>query len=247
MDYQNFYQEMNSHYYRANCYHSMRDPDQDATSGNQHVLNATYHLVSKKLDSMYPASVEGNNDRQKEITFEGNTMIEPGLYIRHPTKANDQETQDDYIGLIVTNNIIGGPVGEDIYKYAQTRRYFLKYYFDNLKGSFKPGNWFGRFPWMVALIKRGAGEKLNWFNRLGYCAYLLSDVYFNKNKQDTSGRILQWLGNSVMKGESKTADRCIKRWEDNIKDKYPDGYMGEVLGIYHGTYHPFSEAMWNKM
>lgn len=240
MNYQEFYDEMNQHYYRANCYHTMKDPDKDCTSGNHHVLNATYHLISSKLGNLT------KEDELKEVNFINSTELEPGLFNRHPDKVNDQETQDDYIGLEVTDILmfnLNPGVSDYIYKYGLDH----KWYYDNLKGSFSLGNWFGRFPWFPALVKKGACQPLNWFNRIGYCLYLLSTVYFNKDRTDTSGRILQWLANSVMKSEGKLIDYCIRKWEDKIKVDYPTGYMGEVLGIYHGVEHPFSKAMWKEV
>jgi hypothetical protein len=251
MDYQEFNNEMNLNYYRANCYHTMKNPDNDATSGNHHVINATYHVISKKLNPMYPACVEGQKDLSKHINFVALTMVEPGLFIRHPNKAKDHETHDDYIGLIVSNNILGGPIAEDIYEYGQTRRFGLKYFYDNLKEKWPSiqnifNSWFGRFPWMPAVIKVGANKNLNVFNTLGYCTYILSDIYFNKNKTDTSGRILTWLANSVVKGNSKLLDKCIDKWENKMMEVYPGG-MGEVLGIYHGVEHPFAKSMRGRL
>lgn len=248
MDISQFYQEMHNHYFRAHCFHTMQNPDNDATSGNHHVINATYHLVSKTLDPMYPATVEGRNDLTEHTAFVGSTMIEPGLFIRHPNKAPDHETHDDYVGLICSNNILGGLLGDAIYNYGQERRFLVKYYYDNNKND-KPifNSWFGRFPWLVGLIKKAAGKEINTFHRLGYCVYLLSDVYFNKDRTDVSGRILQWLSNSVMKDEGKLVNYCIAKWEKNIEEKYPNGKMGEVLGIYHGVHHPFSQAMWGRL
>ena len=72
-------------------------------------------------------------------------------------------------------------------------------------------------------------------------------MYFNKDKSDTSGRILKWLSNDVMRGQSRLIDWAIDKWEANIKEVYPDGHMGEVLGIYHNESHPFSKYMWRKI
>lgn len=240
MDLNEFYQEMNAHYFRANCFHTMRDPDNDATSGNHHVLNGTYYLIANKLG--------GNPGGKSFVAFVNSTETPDGWYGRHPNKMKDHESHDDNIGIIAGSKALKVVYnyGINIYNYGQKRRYLLKNYYNNLDTGFSLDNWHGRFPWLTALYKVSGGKKLNLWNKIGYCTYLLSDVYFNKNKQDTSGRILQWLANSVVKGESKMVDYCINKWEKNIQETYP-GEMGEVLGIYHGFEHPFSKAMWRRM
>lgn len=247
MDFQEFHQQMNSNYYRANCYHTMQNPDNDATSGNHHVINATYHLINFKLNDLYPASLEGKEDYNKEYAFIANTQVEPGLYVRHPVKAKDNQTHDDYIGLLVSSKIFNLGIAKAIHEYGQSRRFLLKNYFDTLKESrFKFDSWFGRFTWFTAVVKVRVGIEPNLLEKISYCAHIMTDVYLNKDRTNTSGRILQWMMNSMMKGKSKIVDACINKWEENIKATYP-GQMGEVLGIYHGVNHPFTKAMWGKI
>jgi hypothetical protein len=222
----------------------MKDPDQDATSGNHHVINATYHLISKKLGG-YEDPVNLARDLTKEDTFVTSCNSVTGWYNRHPDKATDPESQDDNIALMATSNIIY----KDLPYSPANRIYNVGkpfWYFDNIGVPFTLSNWQGRFLGLPGVIKRGAGKPINWLNQLGYCAYILSDVYFHKDKTDVSGRILQWLANSVMKDESRLVNSCINIWEGNIKKVY-SGQMGEVLGIYHGVDHPFSRAMEGRL
>lgn len=245
MDYNQFYQEMNTSYYRANCYHSMKNPDNDATSGNHHVINATYHVITDKLaGSDYPFGRD--EDQEKFRVFINSVIVKRGLFTRHPNKMDQPQTHDDYIGIVASDYIFGLTVAHSIRQYGEQNNWV----YDTLQkpASFttKFNNWHGRFPGLIGVYKRATGVKPSLFDRVGYCAALLADVYFKKDWTDTSGIILTWLSNTVMKGDSKMVDYCINKWEDNIKEKY-EGQMGEVLGIYHGMNHPFSKAMWSKM
>jgi hypothetical protein len=242
MDYAEFYNEMNEHYYRANCYHAIKDPKANATSGNHHVINATYHLISEKLGGYGPGSINKYSDLGQETQFLTSTRIEPGLFNRHPDKVGDQESQDDYIGMEVSGKVLD-IIQFGIWSYGEKHHY----YYDNLKeNKIKLTCWFGRFPGMKAVIKRGAGQPVGVLNRAGFCAAIFWDLIFPTSRTDTSGRILQWLKNRVMKGESKLTDWCILKWEAKIKKDYP-GQMGEVLGVYYGYDHPFAMAMWGKL
>lgn len=247
MDYNQFYQEMNTSYYRANCYHTMKNPDNDATSGNHHVINATYHVISKKIGD------ESNlkSDVVKFTSFVKSTEVKPGLYARHPNKMNDPQTHDDYIGMLASSVATGDGMStypaEYIRQYGEQNNWVYDTLQKDVSFTTKFNYWHGRFPGLIGVYKRATGVKPSLFDRVGYCAALLADVYFKKDWTDTSGIILTWLSNTVMKGDSKMVDYCVLLWEQKIMEKYPSGYIGEVLGIYHGNSHPFSRAMWLKM
>ncbi len=242
MDYNQFYQEMNTHYYRANCYHTMRTPNNDATSGNHHVINGTYYLIGRKLGGYTPSNVD------KFYAFVRSTEVnQGGLYARHPNKKTDHQTHDDYIGILTGAVALGSSYpNEYIHRYGENNNYIYDTLQKPATFTTKWNNWHGRFPGLIGVYKRAAGVKISMLDRIGYCAALLADIYFPKEKTDVSGRILTWLSNSIMKDEGKMIDYCIDKWNKKIEQTY-EGKMGEVLGIYHGTTHPFSKAMWNKL
>lgn len=262
MDYTpiDYHKEMKAHYFRANCYHTMRDPDNDATSGNHHILNATHYLINRKLGLSESLPSEWDNEYDVAVSFIDSTYRN-GWYMRHPQKINDRQAHDDSIGIIVTDKVFNGSMFVAGIMYVTGNNYTsgyvtkykipikVKWYYTNLNDlpNLRVNAWFGRMPWLIALYKVGAGKKLNLFDKLAYTAYLLHTVYFNKDKSDTSGKILKWLGNYVMKGQSKMIDWAINKYERYIMEQYPDGYMGEVLGIYHGKTHPFSKVMWGRL
>jgi hypothetical protein len=265
MDYTyiDYHTEMIEHYYRAGAFHTVRDPQEDATSGNHHVLNATHHLVLKKL-------INGNGVikntllRQEALpafNFIEATRNKYEWFDRHPAKMGDRQAHDDNIGIITSSKILTLPFATDIYEHGDkwTKGTFevkgiklpilLKWYYTNLDDlpAIRFNAWHGRFPWLIALYKVGAGYEPGLLGSLAYAVYLLEDVYFNKDKTDTSGKILKWLMNDSLRGESKIIDWAIDKWEAYIKEMYPNGYMGEVLGIYHGEDHPFAKAMYGRI
>lgn len=229
MDYPEFYEEMNTYYYRGQCYHTMRKPDNDATSGNHHTINATYHVIAKKLGG-WP----------KLNGFIKSTEVEPGLYNRHPDKQDNPQTHDDYLGMVVSSYVTTDGINphseaypaRPIYDYGKKHWW----YYDNLKKpvdfTTKWNYWHGRFPGMIGVYKRAAGEKVGILDRAAFCVGIFGEIFFNKDKTDTSGRILQWLANQVMQGESKMVDYCIDKWNKNIEVLYPEGKIGEMLGYF---------------
>lgn len=238
----------------------MRDPDNDATSGNHHINNATHYLITKKLGLekvLFEPWLEEYFIAAKFI----DSTYKDGWYMRHPNKMNDRQAHDDSIGILVTDKVFDNQIGVSRFMYEKGNKYtfgyvtklkipvYLKWYYTNLNDlpTIRANAWFGRMPWLIAMYKVGAQKKLNLLDEIAYTTYLLQTVYFNKNKSDTSGKILKWLGNSVMKGQSKMIDWAIDKFEKYIMEQYPEGYMGEVLGIYHGKTHPFSKIMWGRL
>lgn len=272
MDYTvaDYYKEMVAYYYRADCFHTMRNPDQDATSGNHHVINATHHLILKKnlgYSIGYDGQVSGGsydevmemleNEAIASKSFIESTRNKYGWFDRHPKKMGDRQSHDDIIGIFVSSRILELKFALEIYNKGVNKTkgklfgipFSLRWYYTNQDDmpNLRLNAWHGRFPWLIAFYDASIKHEVNAFQALGYSVYLLADVLFNKNKQATSGRILKWLMNDTMKNKNFILDWAINKWEKNIEKMYPDGKMGEVLGIYHGKQHPFSRIMWSKM
>lgn len=258
-----YYKEMNDHYFRANCYHTVRDPQHDATSGNHHVSNATHHVILNKLTKGYSIVLQSliKDEAFSAVEFIEATRNKHGWFDRHPKKLGDRQAHDDNMGIIVSSKILGLPFGKDIYDHGNkwtkgtlaVKGYkiplALKWYYTNLDDlpAIRLNAWHGRFVWLNAVYDVGGGKKPGVLASLAYAGYLLKDIYFNKDKTDTSGKILKWLANDAMKGQNFLIDYAIRKWEQYIKDMYVDGHMGEVLGVYHGFDHPFSKSMWKRM
>lgn len=255
MDISQFVIEMEMHYKRGGVYHTMRNPDNDITSGNHHVINATYYVILNKFN--YTHGLES------ALSKEASTFIEAcrsptGVFNRAPTKL-DKEGHDDNLAITVTSNILNLSYAKEIFDYGNKWRYPklhiyksfylpipLKWYYDNItEDKLTLSSWHGRFQWLIAFYKLSNGKSISLLERLALNIYLESDSY-NKDLTDTSGRILTWLVIQSIKGKDFDIDESITAWEKDIMSKYPGG-MGQVFGIYHGTNHPFALIMEGKI
>lgn len=253
MDIQEFIKVMHESYYRASAYHTMKNPDNDITSGNQHVLNATYYNILDKFHA------QKTIDRETAQAFIESTRDPNGWFDRAITKPEDKQGHDDNIAIIATSKALGLPYGKEIYDYGNQWRFPkltvlgvripvpMKWYYENRSiDEFSISACHGRFLWLVPIYKAGAGSKLNLLDKIAYSTHL-AFIVFNNDKTDTSGKILDWLSIPVMRNQSWLIDKAIGLWENEIKAMYHPDYAGEVLGIYHSPSHPYSLIMKGKI
>jgi len=249
MDVAQFIEEMHKHYYRAGVYHTMKDPDQDYTSGNHAVLNATYYAILNQNNATTEA------DRVTAQAFIESCRGPNDTFNRTPTKP-DLQGQDDLIGIAVTAKALGLPYAYELHLRGKRWMYpklfgipipFRYYYNNETRTDLNIKSYYGnlRFPWFTAFITESAGEEPSLFQEIAYVVMLYGDIR-NKNTGDTSGRILTWLMNQNMKGKSKFVDYFIRKWEISISELYPDK-IGGVFSVYHGPSHPFSVFMKGKI
>jgi hypothetical protein len=238
-----FREEIYDHYMTPNgAVHTMRDPDNQVTSGNHHVLNATYHVIQSKLDNLYRA------DKEAEMLFVEACRDPSGVFNRAPGKL-DEQAHDDLLAIGVSSALLNLDYAREIYEHGNKWRFPkfkgipipMKWYYDNTEETpdFNPKHWHFRFPGLVGVYKTAAGKRASIFDQIGYCIYLMSGA-MNKDKTDTSGRILRWLSISVMKDKYWLCDLAIKYYQRSIEKMYPNG-MIDVMAIYHGPDHPFSK------
>lgn len=229
-----FISEMNNNYFKDGTYHTQRNPQTNSTSGNHHVINATYYTILNKLDSKLLSFEDMVNADNYIKRCEEKT----GIYNRAPDKF-DHQSHDDYIGIACTSDILGLDFSFHIVTKGETSFW----YFDNTEESskFEIKNWHGRFPWAIGTYRVCATGDVSFLNELGFCLYLYSDIK-NKDLTDTSGKILRFIQKERWKGYSKLVDKFIKMWEDSIIKRYPNA-MGDVMGIYHGEDHPFCKVL----
>lgn len=229
-----FISEMNNNYFKDGTYHTQRNPQTNSTSGNHHVINATYYTIVNKLDK----TLLTMDDVANADSYIMRCQERKGIYNRAPDKF-DHQSHDDYVGISCTSDILGLWYPNDIVEVGKKKLW----YFDNTEEStkFEFKNWHGRFPWATGTYKVCADDKLGPLNVAGICLYLYDDIR-NKDLTDTSGKILRFIQKERWKGESKTVDKFIKMWEDSIVKKYSNA-MGDVMGIYHGEDHPFCKVL----
>ena len=228
--------EMQEHYYRACAFHSVKDPQTDDTSGNQHVINATHYTILQKLSKV---TVFDNVIANSYIKA---CREREGIYNRTPSKLEHQ-AHDDYVAIACTSKHLDLDYCNEINDYG--KQHF--WYFDNTEETtkFEFKNWHGRFPWAVFTYKVCSGQSASLFLQLAFCVYLFMQTR-KTDLTDTSGRILAWIQKEAVKGKYKLVDLMISYWEKDIMKKY-EGGIGEILGIYHNKEHPFSKIMWGKV
>lgn len=233
MTIEEFIKTMNESYFKAGAYHGMKNPDNNSTSGNHHVINATYYTIVNNLGKLT------EEDREIANAYISACMEKPGIYNRAPDKF-DHQAHDDTVAICATSKLLHLP-------HAGLIEDIPYYYYDNTEETtkFEFKNWHWRFVWPILTYKVCSGKSTNLFYQLGFCYYLYTGTK-KKDMTDTSGRILRWLQKEAVKGKYKLVDWFIKKFEDNIARDYTFA-MGDVFGIYYGYDHPFSLIMKGKV
>lgn len=236
-----FKQAIYDNYLTSNgAIHTMRNPDNQITSGNHHVINATFYTIQEKMTGFSQADV----DLAKG--FIESTRDPSGVFNRAPEKLEDQ-AHDDLIAIATTSVILNLPYAQEIYEQGNKWKFPklfglipipTKWYYDNTEETpnFHPKHVMWRFPWAVAVFKKSVGKELSSWDKFWYNKYVAN---VDKDTNATSGRILRWLTTRVMKTEMDCLD-SIRKFNRSVQVDYPRA-MSDVMGIYHGFEHPFSE------
>jgi len=233
MDIKEYNKVMNERYFRNNAYHGVKDPQENSTSGNHHIINAIHYTILNREGELT------EQDREIADKYIEACMERPGIFNRAPDKF-DHQAHDDYIGIACTSSLLSLPfIG-----YINDNK--LRYY-DNTEESikFEFKNWHGRFPWAIMTYRVCGGLSVNILLQLAFCIYLYINIG-NKDLTDTSGKILRWLQIEAVKGKYKLVDYFIKMWHTDVMKDYPGG-MGDVMGIYYGEDHPFAKVLKGKV
>lgn len=116
-------------------------------------------------------------------------QIEPGLFKRSPTKA-DQEGVDDYIGIAAYSRYARGPFARNILNYGQSHAWIFN---NEVPGKFSWSSWFGRMPQVIAHFYYCAGLDPGFFRSLYWKVamatgrgVILNFLMLDANGKDTS-------------------------------------------------------------
>lgn len=232
---QQFIELMFDEYQYGGCFHTQRFPIQQSTSGNHHVINATFHAM---------LNTQQNSEEMQVIRDLARNYIErcrdmaTDTFNRAPDKY-DHQAHDDYVAIAVSSYLLGLPYAKEI-----VDKHAPFFYVDNTEEStqFEFKNIFGRFGWTNYTFYRAAGLKPSFLLRLAFAIYIYVGSR-NMDRTDTSGRILRWLQLSIADRNDWMLRWAIRRWENNIREVYPTARMGAVMAIYHGSLHPFALYM----
>lgn len=173
--------------------------------------------------------------------------IEPGRYRRTPAGeaySQDQEAQDDYIGIVAASYLLGLATGREVLSYGKSHRYgvglgiSLPYYYGE-PGKNDINGWFGRWPAFVVQVRMSASED-NFFDRR-----LLDGVIWASGRWDAPDQdpwILSWL---MLATRGDIDGYVIRDWRLRLRNAWPSGGLGEVFGRYfNDPNHPLAKYMW---
>lgn len=264
---------MDSHYIMGKwlAVHTQKDPTDDITSGNHHVIAAVHHKFMALMDNF------NWEDQREAESFIESTRDLTGVFNRAATKIEDQ-AHDDILALCATAFYLNMPryAGElEAIGNRWTAGWMtvwrvkipmmFKWYYDNTEETpeiqFK--KWFGRFLWLpgfmrVCMKRRGLG--MNWWHRVNYMAYLLANAWFEKDDRAISGRQLRWLTTDIVyRQKYPLVNWAIRTWRKKQEEIYGPAIIGSEtsgwnvpMGIFHGPTgsfrHPFSiygNDVWN--
>lgn len=170
-----------------------------------------------------------------------NAKKDKGILTRGSHKFNDTQEHDDYVGMIGASLFSGVyKPAFDIWKVGKRSGWVYD------EGVYKSKhfigqvleNWYARFPGFVAHAKLGAGERLNWFDKLSFSASLLTF-------SGESGLQMDWIrvkSYEYRNERSWIIDKAVAYWKNKVRQKYPL-LMGDVFKIYYGEGHVFTKWM----
>ncbi len=230
MTLEEYEKEMKAHYFYNGCYHTVRNPITPSTSGNHHVINATHYLILKMFGAnmaSYAAEAWDYIMRCREA---------PGIFNRAPDKF-DHQAHDDYIAIFIICRIFGfTDIANEMVKAGKPPFFYYDNTEETKKFEFK--NWFGRFGWTAYTFANCSTiSKPGIFSKLCMALYYIVGA-FNKDRTDTSGRILRWLQVRGQPHNSLLVGFAIWLWRKSMCKLYKSPQ--EMLGIYHGRSHPFA-------
>jgi hypothetical protein len=191
----------------------------------------------------------------KLVIFNAYLDCEPtkGLLNRYPGNT-DQEGPDDQYAALAVSKELHSDFAKDFLAYGRQapvlgydamydrQRWFsvplmalcrllgYKYVYNNHSpGYFNESAWMGRQPALIAHAMVCAGEPLNVFWRLAWCAGILLSAN-NASSQD--GKVLAWFMVKASQGSrSWLMQKAVNLWIRKLKEQWPHG-IGQVLQAY---------------
>jgi len=177
--------------------------------------------------------------------------VMPGLYNRSPINHNDEEAQDDYVGLGAFAGVCGFPdVAKDILNYGSANNGVsgtalilpsiddfaalpktiqqcggVSYNYNNISpGKFSQATWMGRYPAMITQWKMAAGLRPTQADFGVWSAVLVSSGQSASTDQDHW--LLSWLmilTYEMSPYHSTVADFAVGEWWGMLHARYPAG------------------------
>jgi hypothetical protein len=169
--------------------------------------------------------------------------IIPGLYKRPPPYSQDQESQDDYIGLAAASYFLNTSHARDALEYGREHYYkkwcfYCKYQYDkaHVEESQVFNAWLGRFVTAMIHMQWAAGEYPALWRRLWW-AY---SVAFSGSKNEQDPWLLNWLMIHTMDGRSRIGLVGASIWQWRLKRAFPGGIKQVFARYFNDPNHPLA-------
>jgi len=213
--------------------------------GNPVLYTSTMFVIAHYLDQVTPQLID---HCQKMYLL---VQREPGLITRGPHKPKDRQAHDDPVGCSAGLYVLRLPEAKDFWKYGMEHGW-LYWTAKQLTLKNVGRQLFFRLPGVIQHFTVCGDEELSKFDRFFTSVDFYSTAF--KPRGATSGRIMDWDKIQAYKlykkvnGGYTEIDDAIVVWEDSLKRKYPNGFMGEVFGLFFGdNQHAFAVAMHGKI
>lgn len=199
-------------------------------SGNGILYTSEAMILLKKWQELTQLQIKRFNETIQTVE------IEPGLYNRFPG-YDDQEGQDDYIGLTLASNIMGTKHAKDVFNYGRSHGWVFSNKKDN-KDKWPARFW--RMPQLLAHFYWCAGVEPPLWQKIYWMLVILTTGVFTDGKgQDTW--ILSWLHIEACPHKEYWSYKfTIKMWQKRLLKFKPNG-MKQVFEEYFGKDHPIAK------
>jgi hypothetical protein len=180
-------------------------------------------------------------------------MAGEGLFFRKPPPAQDEESQDDYIGVAAASK----QMASSIVAHGELYGWFYDCFspscslLEALKlvvGRYEPfsylGLWHGRFPGLKSHYKIGAGLSPSF---LGWVAWCFNVCWSVRKKGNESGWLMSYLMLRVANEQfpDHWAVKDATKFFKMQLNEYYFGHIGQVYSAYFGPLHPLTRfAAW---
>lgn len=193
----------------------------DAGSDNTLLYTVTKLMICHLIDDFEAAA---ENYRVRGGVF-WEREIEPGSYKRHPEETWPS-SWDDHLAMAIYGYFFDKQVAISILHFAERNDWCWN------------GNYLGRIPLFVGVVKYCAGVRLSLLTQVVIALVYFANLF--EARESTGGKILLWLASLTFSDTSyPLINGFIAIWRLRMDRLYHAGPK-EMLGIYHGEDDPLS-------
>lgn len=204
----------------------------------EHPAGNSLLFSSEKIVKLKEANLTIWKDIPDFSFLVGKCRVEAGLYRRTPLGqpfSQDEEAQDDYIGIAAASYALNTAEKTEIYNYAMANDWYF-----SIKKERSWSTWLGRYPAFRAHIKWAAGITPSYFERVAWAVTIATAGLWEPTAQDPW--ILSWLMVRTMDHRSLLPDLAVRVWEWRLKRQW--GSIEAVFARYfNDPLHPLAQKL----